>query len=273
MSSVEERFCLRWNDFESNVCSGFKDIREDQDFLDVTLACGDNKQIQAHKVILSACSPFFRCILKNNPHQHPLLYLKGVKYEEVKSVLDFMYYGEVNVAQEDLSSFLSVAKELEVKGLTQVDKEENNKDCIQNRRGRNKSVDDKIRKKSSNAFMSQEKYIQNDENETAVIADINEEEIIADKDSNRQIKTEQSVIMDCDASQEILAEPTEDVNNYQAYNSNYAYDHEYVDDQFGSGEQQGNDLAQGTFLYTGCFNQISYFRFWHPPKFILECRA
>jgi len=113
-----EKFCLKWNDFESNVSGAFREIREERDFFDVTLACDDN-QMEAHKVIISACSPMFRNILRRNPHQHPLLYLKGVKYKELENVLNFMYQGEVNVAQEDLNTFLSVAEELQVKGLTQ----------------------------------------------------------------------------------------------------------------------------------------------------------
>jgi len=113
-----EKFCLRWNDFETNISKAFKELRDEKDFFDVTLACDDN-QIEAHKVILSACSPFFRNILRRNPHQHPLLYLKGVKYTELLSVLNFMYMGEVNVAQDELNSFLSVAEDLRVKGLTQ----------------------------------------------------------------------------------------------------------------------------------------------------------
>merc|ERR1711923_614305 len=83
-----------------------------------TLAC-DDEQIQAHKVILSACSPFFRNVLRRNPHQQPLLYLKSVRYTDLQAVLNFMYNGEVNVAQEELNSFLAVAEELQVKGLTQ----------------------------------------------------------------------------------------------------------------------------------------------------------
>jgi len=113
-----EKFCLRWNDFETNISNAFRELREEKDFFDVTLAC-DDSQIKAHKVILSACSPFFRNVLRRNPHQHPLLYLKGVKYKELLSVLNFMYMGEVNVAQEELNSFLSVAEDLKVKGLTQ----------------------------------------------------------------------------------------------------------------------------------------------------------
>ena len=113
-----EKFCLRWNDFETNISVAFRELREDKDFFDVTLAC-DDSQIQAHKVILSACSPFFRNVLRKHPHQHPLLYLKGVSYNEILSVLNFMYLGEVNVAQEELNSFLEVAESLKVKGLTQ----------------------------------------------------------------------------------------------------------------------------------------------------------
>ena len=122
---MSEKFCLRWNDFESSISSAFKDIRDEKDFFDVTLAC-DDEQLQAHKVILSACSPFFRTVLRRNPHQHPLLYMKGVRYVDLQSVLNFMYHGEVNVAQDDLNSFLAVAEELKVKGLTQK-KEGDNK--------------------------------------------------------------------------------------------------------------------------------------------------
>merc|ERR1712083_649025 len=117
-NTAGEKFCLRWNDFESNISVAFREIREEKDFFDCTLSCGE-RQIQAHKIILSACSPFFRTILKQNPHQHPLLYLKGVEFVHLQDVLIFMYHGEVNVAQEELNSFLSVAEDLQVKGLTQ----------------------------------------------------------------------------------------------------------------------------------------------------------
>jgi len=113
-----EKFCLKWNEFESNIGVAFRELREDKDFFDVTLACDDD-QIQAHKLILSACSPFFRNVLRRNPHSNPLLYLKGVKQADLKAILDFMYHGEVNVAQENLNSFLAVAEDLKVKGLTQ----------------------------------------------------------------------------------------------------------------------------------------------------------
>ena len=113
-----EKFCLRWNDFKSNISSAFRELRDDKDFFDITLAC-DDEQIQAHKVILRACSPFSWNLMRRKPHQHPLLYLKGVKFTDLQSVLNFMYHGEVNVAQEELNSFQAVAEDLQAKGLTQ----------------------------------------------------------------------------------------------------------------------------------------------------------
>ena len=111
-----EKFCLRWNDFERNISSAFYDFKEEKDFADVTLACADG-QVESHKVILAASSPFFKRILKKNPHSHPLIYLKGIKSTDVEAVLNYMYHGEVNVEEANLSTFLKVAEELEVKGL------------------------------------------------------------------------------------------------------------------------------------------------------------
>lgn len=126
-----EKFCLRWNDYESNISDGLRGLRDDKDFFDVTLACEDN-QVQAHRVIISACSPFFHNVLRRNPHQHPLLYLKGIKYRELVSILSFMYMGEVNVAQDELNVFLSVAEDLQVKGLTQNSGDSSNSNKKQN---------------------------------------------------------------------------------------------------------------------------------------------
>jgi len=60
---ASEKFCLRWNDFENNISGAFKELRDDKDFFDVTLSCEED-QIEAHKVILSACSPFFQTSFK-----------------------------------------------------------------------------------------------------------------------------------------------------------------------------------------------------------------
>ena len=116
---MSEKFCLKWNDFESNFSSAIKTIREESEFCDITLA-SDTDQVSAHKVILSASSPFFKTVLKrNNNHQHPLIYLRGVTFPDLEAVINFIYHGEVSVAQEDLNSFLRLAEDLQIKGLHQ----------------------------------------------------------------------------------------------------------------------------------------------------------
>ena len=112
-----EKLCLQWNDFKDNVSSSFGDLREDRDFTDVTLACEDGNQIEAHKVILASSSPFFKDILKRNKHPHPLIFMRGLKSEDLVAIVDFLYFGEANVFQENLDSFLALAEELRLKGL------------------------------------------------------------------------------------------------------------------------------------------------------------
>merc|ERR1719397_2226265 len=115
-----ENYNLMWGDFTSNLSMTVKDLRNDADFLDVSIACED-ETIEAHKVILSAASPFFRSILKKNKHPHPYIYLNGVKFKDMKNLIDFMYNGEATVSHEDLDKFMSVANDLKVKGLTRSD--------------------------------------------------------------------------------------------------------------------------------------------------------
>ena len=112
----DEKLCLNWNDFQDLVKVSFGELRTDTDFTDVTLACED-QSIKAHKVVLSACSPFFKKLLKNHPHPQPLIYMKGIKSSSLTAIIDFLYLGEANVFQEELDSFLALAEELQLKGL------------------------------------------------------------------------------------------------------------------------------------------------------------
>ena len=119
--NTAEKLCLQWNDFKDNVSSSFGELREDNDFTDVTLASEDGKQVETHKVILAASSPFFKDILKKNKHPHPLIYMRGLKSEDLLAIIDFLYFGEANILQENLDSFLALAEELRLKGLTSKD--------------------------------------------------------------------------------------------------------------------------------------------------------
>ena len=115
--ATSEKLCLQWNDFKENVVISFADLRADNDLTDITLACGDGKQVEAHKVILASTSPFFRDLLKKNSHPRPLVYMRGLKSEDLLAMMDFLYKGETNVFQENLDSFLALAEELKLKGL------------------------------------------------------------------------------------------------------------------------------------------------------------
>merc|ERR1739844_805674 len=121
--TMSEKLCLQWNDFKENVTTAFGSLREDNDFADVTLACEDGKQFEAHKVILASSSPFFQDILRRNKHPHPLIYMRGMKSEDLVAILDLIYCGEVNIFQGSLDSFLAVAEELQLKGFMGTDSE------------------------------------------------------------------------------------------------------------------------------------------------------
>ena len=112
-----EKRCLRWNGFQGNLISSFGILRDDKELTDVTLVCEDGHEQQAHQIILAASSPFFEKILQKNNHPHPLIYLRGVKSEDLVSILDFFYFWKANVYQESLDSFLAIAEDLKVKGL------------------------------------------------------------------------------------------------------------------------------------------------------------
>ena len=114
---TSEKFCLKWNDFQQNINTAFVALRKDVEFTDVTLACEDGNQVEVHKVVLAALSPFFHNLLKRNKHVHPLIYMRGMKFEDLLTIVDFLYYGEANIYQENLDTFLTIAEELDLKGL------------------------------------------------------------------------------------------------------------------------------------------------------------
>ena len=114
---TSEKFCLKWNDFQKNIGSVFGSLRKDSEFTDVTLACEDNYQVEAHKVILAFSSPLFQNILSRNKHAHPLIYMRGVTSEALVAIIDFLYFGEANIYQENLETFVNIAEELKLKGF------------------------------------------------------------------------------------------------------------------------------------------------------------
>ena len=119
---MSQQYCLRWNNHQHNLLSVFEDLLHHEAFVDVTLAC-DGLQLKAHKMVLSACSPYFQSMLYGTPDRHPIVFLRDVRYHEMKALLEFMYRGEVSVDQDNLTSLLKVAEGLKIKGLADVNEQ------------------------------------------------------------------------------------------------------------------------------------------------------
>jgi len=122
MSGDDQQFCLRWNDFQTNMVASFKHLRDEKSFCDVTIAT-EGQHTKAHKMILCACSPYFKNLLEQNPAKHPIIILKDVPFMHLTAILEFMYAGEVNVAQDQLPAFLKTAEKLKIKGLAEGDQD------------------------------------------------------------------------------------------------------------------------------------------------------
>ncbi|KRG00062.1 uncharacterized protein Dwil_GK14172 [Drosophila willistoni] len=126
--AMDQQFCLRWNNHPTNLTGVLTSLLQREALCDVTLAC-DGETVKAHQTILSACSPYFETIFLQNQHPHPIIYLKDVRYTEMRSLLDFMYKGEVNVGQSSLPMFLKTAESLQVRGLTDSNNLNYRSDC------------------------------------------------------------------------------------------------------------------------------------------------
>ncbi|XP_068221262.1 protein bric-a-brac 1-like isoform X8 [Palaemon carinicauda] len=117
----QDQFLLKWNNHQNNFVEVFSYLRTQDAFVDVTLAC-DGKSFSAHKVVLSACSPYFQTLFQTNPCKHPIVFLKDVKGQELEALIEFIYKGEVSVSQSELGSLISTAENLKIKGLAEPDR-------------------------------------------------------------------------------------------------------------------------------------------------------
>ena len=120
---MDEKYDLKWKTYSEHLVGVFKELGEEGHFADVTLVSDDQIQTPAHKVVLSACSSVLKTLLVNNPHSHPLLYLRGIKQTELQAILKFMYFGETQICENRINDFVSFAKDLEVKEISEEQSE------------------------------------------------------------------------------------------------------------------------------------------------------
>ncbi|XP_075226159.1 uncharacterized protein LOC142327137 isoform X7 [Lycorma delicatula] len=125
--AADQQFCLRWNNHQSTLISVFDTLLASGQLVDCTLAA-EGQYLKAHKVVLSACSPYLEVLLSQHYEKHPIVILKDVKFQELKSMMDYMYRGEVNISQDQLGTFLKAAESLQIKGLSDSGGENDSRD-------------------------------------------------------------------------------------------------------------------------------------------------
>ena len=121
-----EKYSLTWHTYSDHLKCMMKELMMNEDFSDITLITDDKEQIKANINILSACSPVFKDILKKDKNSSPIMYLRGVQYSEMESIMQFIYLGEATFYKERTDEFLAVAKSLEIKMLCNAGTETNN---------------------------------------------------------------------------------------------------------------------------------------------------
>lgn len=117
--TFNHQYSLKWHDFQQKLINSFQNLQKSDDFVDVTIAC-EEKSFSAHKVVLSACSPYFRKLLKANPCPHPIIILQTIKQKHFENLLNFMYHGVVNIETDSLQEFLKSASALQIQGLADI---------------------------------------------------------------------------------------------------------------------------------------------------------
>ena len=122
VSMMTSKYLVSWTGHSEEKTTALVNLLQDRAHTDVTLLCDDDEELVAHKVLLAATSPFFQRVLgRTGGQQHPILYLRGASAKNLGYVLNFIYCGQAAVPVTDLEAFVGLAKDLEIKGLTEKD--------------------------------------------------------------------------------------------------------------------------------------------------------
>ena len=113
-----EQFNLNWHTYNDHLREMMQNLMQSNESTDVTLMCEDKTKFKAHKFVLNACSPVFQSIISDLPQKDPIIYLRGIHSQEIKSILQFMYLGQATFFHDRMNDFLNVAKSLEIKEIS-----------------------------------------------------------------------------------------------------------------------------------------------------------
>ena len=124
LSTMHPEKCrVMWHNYSDHLKSMMKELMMNEDYSDVTLVTEDKKQIKANISVLSACSPVFKDILKKEKNTNQIMYLRGIQYSEMESIMQFIYLGEATFYEKRMDEFIAVAKSLEIKELCNAETE------------------------------------------------------------------------------------------------------------------------------------------------------
>ena len=164
----QEMFSLKWKYFIPNLSSSLSDLFTENSYSDVTLVSDDKIPFLAHKYVLSASSPVLKTILLDNPHSHPLIYLRGVNHQELESILQFIYLGS-SLYHGNMNRFLQTAKDLQIKQLVESVLSRNSlSGQAQTARGHNETINNGD---TSNQGILSDSEVLNDRQSVSSIAD------------------------------------------------------------------------------------------------------
>lgn len=110
-------FYLKCNNFNKILSSQYELLRDEKTLTDITFVC-EGRRIEAHKLVLYACSPYFKSLIEDDLIQkHLVFFFSDVKYDIMKAIIDYMYIGEVHIQNDYLKDFIRVAENLKIRGL------------------------------------------------------------------------------------------------------------------------------------------------------------
>ena len=154
-----QKYDVNWHTYSDHLQGILQQMLLSNEFTDVTLVTDDDKQIQAHRNILSACSPVFKKILQScNTNNHTVIYLRGIRNSEMESLMQFIYMGKTSIYQDRVKEFLMVGNDLEIKDLR-----------------KNVENDNKVPSSNTNSVMTNCKTDVNDDKDVLSSNETNEE--------------------------------------------------------------------------------------------------
>ena len=158
-----EKYALTWNAYSDHLRDMMKELMMNDEFTDVTLVSEDKKHIRAHKNILSACSPVFRDIVKLEQNIKPIIYLRGINFFELESIIQFIYLGEATFYEERMNELLAVARSLEIKEFCSAETKDDDDNVVSVKQTIKGECYEEVRKESKRKVDADEPLISNPE--------------------------------------------------------------------------------------------------------------